>query len=54
MRYFVGKLLNFPVYSLNAYGFINIHDYFKVIICISDLFVTILFLGFNLKASLVL
>ena len=54
MSNFVGKPPQFSsIFSLNSHGFINIHENYKIIICISDHFVTIR-LGINLKASVVL
>ena len=46
MSNFVGKpFLIFQYFSLKSHGFINIHEYYKIIICISDHFVNIICLG---------
>ena len=55
MSNFVGKLPYISnIFSLNSHVFTNIHEYYKIIICISDHFVTMICLGINLKAILIL
>ena len=47
--------LNFLVFfSQNSHGFINIHEYYDMIICIFDHLVNRLCVSLNSKASLVL
>ena len=54
MSKFVGKPSEFSsIIFLNFHGFININGYYKIIICISDQFVNMIYLSFNLKTSLV-
>ena len=55
MSYFVGiPPYFFSIFSLNSHGFINIHEYYNIIICIFDHLVNMLRLSIYLKASLVL
>ena len=51
MSNFVGKSPYFSrFFSLKSHDFINIHEYYKMIICIFDHSVNIIYLSIDLKA----
>ena len=49
MSNFVGKSPYFRFFSLKSHDFINIHEYYKMIICIFDHSVNIIYLSIDLR-----